>query len=277
MASLNLSNANTWAALQTFGNNISLGGATLNVSSLASNEVLRYNGTNWINASIISDTAYDATSWDSVTTIAASKNAVRDQIETMLTSIAGKEPAITTLAVTKGGTGIASGNIVEGDILIGTAADTLARLAKNTTATRYLANTGTNNRPAWTTVNLTNGVNSVLPMANGGTNITAASLTNGTVMYYDNTNSRLFSTAFVYTGTGLDPTAANSFSIGSLTRLLTLNSKNVTCENSLPTVRSSIGVTIDNDQDIGTQPDACNPGGTLQVRINGTLYTVSIV
>jgi hypothetical protein len=38
----------------------------------------------------VSDVAYDATTWDGVTTDAPSKNAVRDQIETMLTSIAAK-------------------------------------------------------------------------------------------------------------------------------------------------------------------------------------------
>lgn len=50
--------------------------------------------TNWLAmltaSTAISDTAYNATSWDSVTTVAPSKNAVRDQIETMLTSIATK-------------------------------------------------------------------------------------------------------------------------------------------------------------------------------------------
>ena len=44
--------ANTWSALQTFGNNISIGGATLDVSSLASGDVLYYNGTNWINEAL---------------------------------------------------------------------------------------------------------------------------------------------------------------------------------------------------------------------------------
>jgi uncharacterized protein YceK len=43
-------------------------------------------------AAKVSDTAYDATSWDAATGIAPSKNAVRDQIETMLTSIAAKAP-----------------------------------------------------------------------------------------------------------------------------------------------------------------------------------------
>lgn len=44
-----LNAGNTWGALQTFGNNISLGGATLNVTSLATGNILQYNGTNWIN------------------------------------------------------------------------------------------------------------------------------------------------------------------------------------------------------------------------------------
>src|ERR1700743_2473496 len=44
VASLNVSHANTWGALQTFGNNISFGGAALNVTSLISTNLLQYNG-----------------------------------------------------------------------------------------------------------------------------------------------------------------------------------------------------------------------------------------
>lgn len=40
---------NTYGALQTYGNNISFGGKQLNVTSLTTNDVLQYNGTNWIN------------------------------------------------------------------------------------------------------------------------------------------------------------------------------------------------------------------------------------
>lgn len=46
---VNLSHANTWAALQAFGNNLSFGGATLAVTSLTTNNLLQYSGTNWIN------------------------------------------------------------------------------------------------------------------------------------------------------------------------------------------------------------------------------------
>ena len=38
--------------MQTFGNNISIGGAALSVSSLAANQILQYNGTNWVNESL---------------------------------------------------------------------------------------------------------------------------------------------------------------------------------------------------------------------------------
>jgi hypothetical protein len=65
----------------------------------------------------------------------------------------------------------------QGDLLYASAANTLARLAKNTTATRYLSNTGTSNDPAWAQIDLTNGVTGILPVANGGTNASSASIT----------------------------------------------------------------------------------------------------
>lgn len=46
------SQSNQWSALQTFGNNISIGGKQFNVTSLATNQVISYNGTNWINANV---------------------------------------------------------------------------------------------------------------------------------------------------------------------------------------------------------------------------------
>lgn len=65
-----------------------------------------------------------------------------------------KEPAITW---------------AQGDILYGTGVNTYTKLAKNTSATRYLSNTGTSNNPAWAQIDLSNGVTGVLPIANGGT------------------------------------------------------------------------------------------------------------
>jgi hypothetical protein len=57
----------------------------------------------------------------------------------------------------------------QGDILYGSAIHVISALAKNTSATRYLANTGTSNAPQWDQVNLSNGVTSTLAVGSGGT------------------------------------------------------------------------------------------------------------
>lgn len=82
-----------------------------------------------------------------------------------------------TLGETSGGTGQSS--YAQGDLLYASAANTLSKLAKNASATRYLSNTGTSNNPAWAQIDLTNGVTGVLPVANGGlkTNATNAAPT----------------------------------------------------------------------------------------------------
>jgi hypothetical protein len=68
------------------------------------------------------------------------------------------------IPVTSGGTGLSSIN--QGDILYGSATNVISTLPKSTSATRYLANTGSANAPNWDQVNLTNGVTGDLPYAN---------------------------------------------------------------------------------------------------------------
>jgi hypothetical protein len=65
----------------------------------------------------------------------------------------------------------------QGDLLYASGANTLARLAKDTNATRYLSNAGTSNNPSWAQISLTAGVTGILPVANGGTNASSASIT----------------------------------------------------------------------------------------------------
>ena len=60
----------------------------------------------------------------------------------------------------------------QGDVLFASGSNTPARLAKSTTTTQYLANTGTNNNPAWNEVALATGVSGTLPVGNGGTGAT---------------------------------------------------------------------------------------------------------
>lgn len=79
-----------------------------------------------------------------------------------------------------GGTGLTS--YTQGDILYTSAANTLAKLAKDTNATRYLSNTGSSNNPAWAQIDLTNGVTGVLPSANGGLGVDTSGVTNGQLL-----------------------------------------------------------------------------------------------
>ena len=68
----------------------------------------------------------------------------------------------------------------QGDIVIASGANTPIRLAKSTTSTQYLANTGSSNAPQWNEVALDTGISGTLPVANGGTN--ATSLTDKAVL-----------------------------------------------------------------------------------------------
>lgn len=68
---------------------------------------------------------------------------------------AANSPAWAAVNLANGTTLAAS---AQGDVLYYSAADVLARLAKDTAATRYLSNTGGSNNPAWALVDVSNGV-----------------------------------------------------------------------------------------------------------------------
>ncbi len=125
-----------------------------------------------------------------------------------------------SLAVTKGGTGLTT--TTQGDILYADAANSLAKLAKSASATRYLSNTGTSNNPAWAQVALTTGVTGTLPVANGGSGITSG--TSGGIPYFSSgstvASSGVLTTSRIVLGGGAAASPTVVASLGTATTVL---------------------------------------------------------
>jgi hypothetical protein len=81
----------------------------------------------------------------------------------------------------------------QGDIVIASGANTPIRLAKSTTSTQYLANTGTSNAPAWNEVALDTGISGVLPIANGGVGVALSAPGADRILFWDHS-----ATAYAY-------------------------------------------------------------------------------
>jgi len=115
-----------------------------------------------------------------------------------------------------------------GDIIYASGANTPARLAKSTTSTQYLANTGSSNIPAWNEVALATGVSGTLPVGNGGTGQT--SLTTGAILIGNATSGVTMVTQTtkgqILIGDGTGP--PQMLGVGSNTQVLTADSGETT-------------------------------------------------
>ncbi len=97
------------------------------------------------------------------------------------TSFTGQTVARTYTLPDVSTTLLSSAPFSQGDLLYGTGASTTATLPKDTNSTRYLSNTGASNNPAWSLINLIDGVSGILSSANGGTGNASTSFTGQTV------------------------------------------------------------------------------------------------
>ncbi|MBI2476298.1 MAG: hypothetical protein HYV67_03580 [Candidatus Taylorbacteria bacterium] len=128
------------------------------------------------------------------------------------------------------------GNVVQGDILYGSATDVISALAKNTTATRYLSNTGASNNPAWAQVDLTNGITGILPTANGGTGIayfTAAGPTAARIFTFPDAAATVLTSNAAVTvgqgGTALTAAVSDAVLVGDSTSAYTARALPASC------------------------------------------------
>jgi hypothetical protein len=130
----------------------------------------------------------------------------------------------------------------QGDILYASGTNNFVLLNKNTTATRYLANTGTSNNPAWSQIDLTNGVTGALPVINGGTGQTT--YTDGQLLIGNSTGNTLTKSTLT-AGSGITITnGSGSITIASAGGSGTVTSVSAGAGMSFTTITSSGSVAM---------------------------------
>jgi hypothetical protein len=92
-----------------------------------------------------------------------------------------------------------------GDVIYASGANTPARLAKSTTSTQYLANTGGSNIPEWNEVALDTGVSGTLPVANGGVGVALSAPGADRILFWDHS-----ATAYAYLTAGTNLTISGT-------------------------------------------------------------------
>lgn len=179
---------------------------------------------------------------------------------------AGSDPAWTTSTYPS--------TTVQGDIIYASANNTLATLAKDTNATRYLSNTGASNSPAWAQIDMSNGITGVVPVVNGGTGstgITGIVAGNGTA-YNGRTLQQPAAGITISNadGSAADPTFALADDLAAVeglsgTGLATRTASNTWTTRSID-VTASTGISVSNGDGVAGNPTLAGIDATSSVK-----------
>lgn len=147
----------------------------------------------------------------------------------------------------------------QGDILYASASNVWSSLAKNTTATRYLSNTGTINSPAWAAIDLSNGTTGTLGATSGGT--AQSTYTTGDILYASATNTlsklAIGSSTQVLTVSGGVPTWATPSGAGLTFNAVSSSTQALAINNSYYTTYAGLNVM--------TLPSTAAAGSIIQI------------
>lgn len=182
---------------------------------------------------------------------------------TVKVSVANLTSGLGTIIATKGGTGQTSYSV--GDIIYADTTTTLAKLPDVATGNALISG-GVTTAPSWGKIGLTTHVSGVLPVANGGTNASTASITS-----FNNITGYSASGATGTTSTNLVFSTSPTITTPSITGDATLSTGNVV----ISTLNK--GVTATGGAFVSTS-GVVSAAGTLDLAINaaGFVGTFSV-
>jgi len=138
---------------------------------------------------------------------------------TVKLAISDLTPGLSTITAAKGGTGQTTYAV--GDLLYASAATTLSKLADVATGNALISG-GVTTAPSWGKIGLTTHVSGILPVANGGTNASTASITS-----FNNITGYTASGATGTTSTNLVFSTSPSITTPTLVGDVTLSTGNI--------------------------------------------------